>query len=147
MKQLRMGLVLLAALFLSAAIVSAVSAQDNKPDATLTLVERGVAIGFGVSWGEGVVTFKGKEYPFKIHGLSFNDIGVSKVNATGKIYNLKKIEDINGSYNAVGSEATMGKGVGATMMKNQNGVAIELITLSKGARATLSVDGVELKLK
>jgi hypothetical protein len=144
MKRLKIGLVLLATLILSAA---AAPALENKPDATLKFVERGVAIGFGISWGEGAVAYKGKQYPFKIQGLSFNDIGISKVNATGKVYNLKKIEDINGSYSSVGTEATMGKGVGAIMMKNENGVSIEIITLSKGARATLSVNGVELKLK
>jgi hypothetical protein len=144
MKRLKIALAVLATLFFLAGIASA---ADNKPDATLKLTQRGVALGIGVSWGEGTVTFKGKDYPFKIHGLSINDIGVSKVKATGKIYYLKKIEDFNGSYNAVGSESTMGKGVGAIVMKNQNGVAIELIALSKGARIKLSVDGVELKLK
>ncbi len=144
MKRLKIVLVLVATLFLSASVASAL---DYKPVATLKFVQRGVAVGIGVSWGEGVVTFKGKTYHFKIHGLSINDIGISKVNATGKVYYLKKIEDLSGSYSAVGSEATMGKGVGAIMMKNQNGVAIELITLSKGARIKLSVDGVELKLK
>jgi len=144
MKRLKMGLAVLATLFFLAGIASA---ADNKPDATLKLTERGVALGIGVSWGEGTVTFKGKDYPFKIHGLSFNDIGISEVKATGKVYYLNKIEDFSGSYNSVGSEATMGKGVGAIMMKNQNGVAIELIALSEGVRVSLSVDGVELKLK
>jgi outer membrane immunogenic protein len=144
MKRLKIGLAVLATLIFLACIASA---ADNEPDATLKLTQRGVALGIGVSWGEGTVTFKGKDYPFKIHGLSINDIGVSKVKATGKVYYLKNIEDISGTYNSLGSEATMGKGVGAIMMKNQNGVAIQLITLSKGARAKLSVDGVELKLK
>ncbi len=144
MKRLKNGLAVLATFIFLAGIASA---ADNKPDATLKLTQRGVALGIGVSWGDGVLTFKGKNYPFKIHGLSINDIGVSKVKATGKVYYLKKIEDFSGSYNSVGSEATMGKGVGAIMMKNQNGVAIELISLSKGARIKLSVDGVELKLK
>ena len=144
MKRLKMGLAVLATLFFLAGIASA---ADNTPDATLKLTQRGVALGFGISWGEGVLTFKGKEYHFTIHGLSFNDIGISKETATGKVYYLKKIEDLNGSYNSVGAESTMGKGVGAAVMKNQNGVAIELITLSKGARVALSVDGVELKLK
>jgi hypothetical protein len=41
----------------------------------------------------------------------------------------------------------MGEGVGAILMKNQNGVAIQLISLSKGVRIKLSIGGVELKLK
>jgi hypothetical protein len=134
----------LATLFFCTGIVSS---QDSKPDATLKLTQRGVALGIGVSWGDGTLTFKGKDYPFKIHGLSVNDIGVSQEKATGKVFDLKKIGDFSGIYHAVGSEATMGKGVGAIMMKNQNGVGIQLTTLSKGARIKLSIDGVELKLK
>jgi len=144
MKRFQIGLVVLATLFFSTGIASA---QDNKPDATLKLTQRGVALGIGVSWGEGTLTFKGKNYPFIIHGLSVNDIGASKVKATGKVFGLKKIADFSGSYFTLGSEATMVKGVGAIMMKNENGVSIQLITLSKGARIKLSVDGVELKLK
>ncbi|MBI5593892.1 MAG: DUF1134 domain-containing protein [Deltaproteobacteria bacterium] len=144
MKRLKMGLVVLATLFFLAGIASA---RDNKPDATLKLTQRGVALGVGVSWGEGTLTFKGKNYPFTIHGLSINDIGISKVKATGKVFYLKNISDFSGSYFSVGSEATMVKGVGAILMKNENGVAIQLISLSKGARIKLSVDGVEIKLK
>lgn len=144
MKQFRIGLVVLASLFFLAGVASAV---DTKPDATLNLTQRGVALGIGVSWGDGVLTFKGNNYPFIVHGISINDIGASKVRATGKVYNLKKIEDFSGSFFAAGSEATMGDGVGAILMKNQNGVAIQLISLSKGVRIKLSVGGVELKLK
>ena len=144
MKQLKMGLIVLSVFFFMAAIANA---QDNHSVATLKFVERGVALGFGVSWGEGTLTFKGKKYPFKIQGLSINDIGISKVNATGKVFDLKNIEDFNGTYNAGGSEATMGEGVGAIMMKNEKGVSIQIIVLSEGARIKLSVGGVEMKLK
>jgi hypothetical protein len=144
MKQLKIGLVVLSTLFCLAGIATA---KGNQPDATLSFVERGVALGFGVSWGEGTLAFKGKNYPFKIQGLSINDIGISKMKATGKVFDLKKIEDFNGTYNAVGSEATMGEGVGAIMMKNENGVSIQIIILSKGARIKLSFGGAELKLK
>jgi hypothetical protein len=144
MKQLKMGLIVLSALFF---LTGMAGASSNHPDATLKFVERGVALGFGVSWGEGTLTFKGKHYPFKIQGLSINDIGISKVNATGKVFDLKNIEDFSGTYNAGGSEATMGEGVGAIMMKNEKGVSIQIIVLSEGARIKLSVGGVEMKLK
>jgi hypothetical protein len=144
MKRLKVGFLVAATLFLLSGIASA---QDNKPDATLKMVQRGVALGIGVSWGDGTLTFKGKQYHFVIHGLSINDIGISDVKATGKVFGLKNIQDFNGSYQSIGSESTMGKGVGAIMMKNQNGVGIQIITLSKGARIKLSIDGVELTLK
>jgi outer membrane immunogenic protein len=144
MKQLKTGIAVFLTLFIMTGIAAA---KDNHPAATLKFVERGVALGFGISWGEGTLYFKGKNYPFKIHGLSINDIGISEMKATGKVYDLKKIEDFSGTYNALGSESTMGEGVGAIMMKNEKGVSIEIIVLSEGARVKLSVGGVELKLK
>ncbi len=144
MKCFKTGLLLAATLFLLSGIASA---EDNKPAATLKLVQRGVALGFGISWGDGTLTYKGKNYHFVIHGLSLNDIGISKVTATGKVFDLKNVEDFSGSYQSIGSEATMGKGVGAIMMKNQNGVGIQLISLTKGVRIKLAVSGVEITLK
>lgn len=73
MKQLKFALVVLVTLIFLSGIASAV---DNKPDATLKLTQRGVALGLGVGWGDGTLTFKGKNYPFKVQGLSINDIGL-----------------------------------------------------------------------
>ena len=71
MKRLKVGLAVMATLFFLAGIASA---QNNKPDATLKLVQRGVALGIGLSWGEGTLAFKGKNYPFTIHGLSVDGV-------------------------------------------------------------------------
>jgi hypothetical protein len=48
---------------------------------------------------------------------------------------------------ALGLGVCWGDGVGAILMKNQNGVSIQLTSLSKGVRIKLSVGGVEFKLK
>jgi hypothetical protein len=64
-------------------------AQDKKVDATLTMSEGQVAVGIGYSWGKGVLTFEGKEYPFKVSGLSVVDVGISKATSAGKVFNLK----------------------------------------------------------
>jgi len=42
---------------------------------------KAVAVGIGYSWGEGVLSFQGKEYPFKIKGLSVVDVGISSMSA------------------------------------------------------------------
>ncbi len=84
-------------------------AQDKMPDATLTMSEGQVAFGIGFSWGKGVLTYQGKEYPFKVDGLSVVDIGITKATSSGKIYNLKKLEDFNGNYTAASAEGTLGR--------------------------------------
>jgi hypothetical protein len=122
-------------------------AQEKKPDATLHLSTGSVAVGIGFTWGNGVLTYQGKEYPFSIEGLSVVDVGISKAEANGTVYNLKKLEDFNGSYTGVTAGATVAGGAGATSVRNQNGVVIDLVGTSQGLKFKLSVDGVKMTLK
>jgi plastocyanin domain-containing protein len=121
-------------------------AQEKKVDATLTMSEGQVAVGIGFSWGKGVLTYQGKEYPFKVKGLSVVDIGITKATSAGKVYNLKKLEDFNGNYTAASAEGTLAGGAGALTMKNQNGVVIDLVSTTAGVNLKLSVEGVSLTL-
>jgi len=122
-------------------------AQEKKPDATLRLSTGSVAVGIGFTWGSGVLTYQGKEYPFSIGGLSIVDVGISQAEATGSVYNLKRLEDFNGSYTGVTAGVTIAGGAGATAVQNQNGVQINLVATTQGLKFKLSVDGVKLTLK
>src|SRR3990170_9055398 len=91
----------------------ALAAEKKKtPDATLKLSEGQVAVGIGWSWGKGVLTLKGKDHPFKVSGLSVGDVGITTAKAEGKVYNLKKLEDFNGTYVSAAAAATVGVGAG-----------------------------------
>ena len=122
-------------------------AQEKKPDATLHLTTGSVAVGIGYTWGKGVLTYQGKEYPFSIDGLSVVDVGISKAEANGRVYNLTKLEDFNGNYAGVTAGATVAGGGGATTVRNQNGVVIDLLGTTVGLKFKLSVDGVKMTLK
>jgi len=121
--------------------------KEKTPDATLTLSEGQVAVGIGWSWGKGVLTLKGKDYPFKVGGISVLDVGITKAEAEGKVYNLKKLEDFNGTYVSAAAEATLGVGAGATTMKNGNGVVIHLFPKTKGVNLKLAGEGVKFTLE
>ena len=120
---------------------------EKKVDATLTMSEGQVALGIGYSWGSGVLTYEGKAYPFKVKGISVVDIGITKATSSGKVYNLKKLEDFDGNYTAASAEGTVGGGAGALTMKNQNGVVIDLVSTTVGANLKLSVEGVKITLE
>jgi hypothetical protein len=122
-------------------------AQDKTPDATLTMSEGQVAVGIGYSWGKGVLDYKGQKYNFKVKGLSVVDIGITKATSSGKVYNLKKLEDFNGNYTAASAEGTLAGGAGALTMKNQNGVVIDLVSTTAGINLKLSVEGVSFTLE
>jgi len=122
-------------------------AGEKKPDATLKLTEGQVGVGIGWSWGKGVLSYKGKTHPFKVDGLSVGDVGITKAEAEGKVYGLKKLEDFNGTFAAASAEATVALGEGATAMKNEKGVVIHLIPKTKGVNLKLAGEGVKFTLE
>jgi hypothetical protein len=140
-------LVLVLALVFSGAAFAAEKKTENKPDATLTLTEGQVALGIGWSWGKGVLTYKGKQYPFKVEGLSVGDVGVTEAKAEGKVYNLKKLADFSGKYLSGAAEATVAVGAGATAMQSDKGVVVHLLPKTKGVNLKLAGEGVKFTLE
>ena len=122
-------------------------AEEKTPDATLRLSGGSVAAGVGVSWGSGTLTYKDKQYPVDVKGLSVGDVGITKIEASGKVYNLKNLDDFNGNYTAVGAGAAAAGGASAAVMKNQNGVTVELVSTTQGLKLAIAAAGVDVKLK
>jgi hypothetical protein len=117
------------------------------PDATLRLSGGSVAAGVGVNWGGGTLTYKGKEYPVDVKGLTVGDVGVTKIEASGSVYHLSKLEDFDGNYTAVGAGLTAAGGAGAAAMKNQNGVTVELVSTTQGVKVAAGGGGVDMRIK
>jgi len=126
--------------------MSTISAQDAS-SGKVTLESKSVALGVGVSWGDGVLEYKGKKYPFTVEGLSVVDLGVSKVSARGDVTGLKKVEDFAGTYTGAGAGAAVGGGAGVAVLKNQNGVEMKLTATTQGVKFALAGAGVTVKLK
>jgi len=122
-------------------------AEEKKPDATLKFSEGAVAVGIGWSWGKGILNFQGKDQAFKVKGLSLGEIGITKAEATGRVFNLKKLEDFDGTYVAGSVEGTIAAGAGETAMKNKKGVVIYVSPLTKGVNFKLAVEGVNFTLE
>ena len=137
------GIVLSSLLMVTALAI----AQDGPPSGKVWMESRSVAIGIGVSWGDGKLTFQGKDHAFEVKGLSVVDLGVSKVTAVGEVFNLKKLSDFSGNYVAGQAGAAMGAGANAVIMKNQNGVVMKLTGTDAGIQLTLAGSGVDVKLK
>jgi hypothetical protein len=142
----RFMIVLVAVGSLVMTVAGLAAAQPGKPDATLTLSEGSVAAGVGFSWGNGILTYKGKTYPVRVEGLSVGELGVVRATAKGDVSHLEKLADFPGNYAAVGAAATAGGGAGTTVMRNQNGVVIELQSTTQGASLRLGTEGVRLTL-
>lgn len=121
-------------------------ADDKLPDATIRLSEGSVAAGIGWSWGSGEISYQGKTYRIKIDGLSVAEVGITKAEASGTVYNLKDLADINGVFAAAGAEGTAGKGAGVSSLRNAKGVVINLKSETKGADIKLAASGLKISL-
>lgn len=143
MKRL-IGIAAIAALGVCVAMARAADAR--KPDATLRLSGGAVAAGAGITWGRGTLSYKGKEYPVHVRGLTVGDVGVSRIEAAGNVYNLAKLADFDGNYTTAAFGAALAGGASAAVMKNQNGVTVELLSTTQGVRFELARAGVEMKI-
>jgi hypothetical protein len=121
--------------------------EGQPPDATVKIHSRSVALGAGVSWGDGVLSYQGRDYPITVSGLSLIDLGVSSVSATGRVYFLKKASDFTGNYFATQATFAVAGGGGELVMANGNGVFVALQSEQSGTQLTAGPAGMSLKLK
>jgi hypothetical protein len=122
--------------------------QNAKPSGTVTIHQVQVAfIGSGTGGG-GTLRFKGRNYPFTLGGLGIGGIGVSRLDASGTVYNLNQLEDFNGVYGQARTGWAAGEsGKGQMWLENPNGVYLRLSAQRKGLALSLGADGMVIKLK
>ncbi|MBA4096004.1 MAG: hypothetical protein C0484_04450 [Rhodospirillum sp.] len=130
-----------ALLVLSAA--GPLAADDLVKSGTLTIEQVQIAfIGSG-NLGGGTLVVGGQKYSFSIGGLGIGGFGVSKMECTGSVYNLKNINDFAGGY----VQARYGMAVGSTgggqlWLQNSKGVVIEVRAKRSGLALSLGGDAV-----
>jgi hypothetical protein len=130
-------------------VVAAAKAEEAPlyPIGEVTIEAKQLAAGVGYSWGDGVLKFQGKEYPFIIQGLNVAAVGFSKINAVGDVYNLKTAADLTGKYAAVSAGLSLARGVAGLSMRNDKGVVINLRSAQQGVQLNLGVDGFNIQMK
>ncbi len=128
-------------------LIGTMPTRAAEPEATVKITGKSVAAGVGYSWGSGVLTYQGDQYPFTVTGISAGDIGITSVELSGSVSNLKSLNDFNGNYTSVSAGATLAGGAGAVTMRNQNGVVMNLIATTRGLNFDIGVDGVKIELK
>ncbi len=125
---------------------SGMAAAATKPVGTIVIDETQIGFLVGGSAGGGVLTYGGKTHKFKIGGLSVGNIGVSKLKATGEVYNMTDISQFAGTYAKAEASATFGAGKGALRLENDKGVVLELKTTSGGVQLSAGGGGVKITM-
>jgi hypothetical protein len=126
------------------------SAPAQVPDGTIKITSRMVAQGVGLSWGEGVLTYKGRDYlfTFQASGL-FRDVDtkIAAAELSGRVFELKRLEDFSGNYQKVASEDSASGADTRAAMKNQKGVVVNLVSTVEGRKFVLAREGMDIELK
>lgn len=134
------------ALYVESYVISVEPAP--KVSGTVAMKTTTLAIGVGVQWGEGTFTmYDGKSYDLKISGLTVADIGISKAEAEGEVYNVVEAKDLEGIFVAGEAGGSLVGGGSVITMKNENGVVMKLKSTQKGARLTLAGEGLRVVLQ
>ncbi len=141
----------LAALFLFAAF--GVGAQQSPPFSKpypmghVSITLKSVAAGVGLQWGRGVLSYKGKEYTFKVKGMQVGSVGISEVHAKGDVYNLFDIGQFAGHYVAGGAGMAIFKGKQGQVFKNSRDVHIWLSGTEEGMALNVGPNGFDIDLE
>ena len=135
-------------LVLAATTVLAGAPKDKPLSGTLTVEQYQVAWILSGNLGGGKLDYKGKTYDFTIGGLGVGGFGVSKIEATGEVYGLKRVEDFEGAYGQarygiVAADVSTGE----LWLENTNGVVIHLDAKRKGLALSLGADAIYVDLK
>jgi len=121
--------------------------KGKVPDGTVDMQEVQAAyIGSG-SAGTGVLVFRGTNYPFNVGGLGVGGIGLSTIDATGEVYNLRELTQFPGTY----GQARYGFAIGAASagdlwMQNEQGVILHLKAKRTGLILSLGGDAVVISM-
>jgi hypothetical protein len=137
-----------ACLALTAAAIIFMSASSPSSAETGTVRMKITKAGFivGVGGGSGTLSFKGKQYPLRIGGVSAGTIGVAGADLVGTASNLRTASDIVGTYSAVSGSASIGGGVKAATLQNAKGVVLRLQGRQVGFEASLSLSGMTVAM-
>jgi hypothetical protein len=96
--------------------------------------------------GTGTLSFQGRTYPFEIAGLGGGGAGISKIDASGEVYNLTDVAHFPGAYGERRMGVALGGGGGDLWLQNNAGVIMHLKAASEGLMLSLGADVVDIRM-
>ncbi len=124
-------------------------AAEQQPVGKVTIEEKQFGLVLGGSVGGGTLTFQGKEYSFKLKGLSAGlNVGVSKMSAIGEVYDMTEVSKFPGTYTKFEASVALGGGAGGLRLQNENGVIMNLRSRTQGLDLNLgNVTGITVMME
>ena len=111
----------------------------------VTIAKAGLVLGGG--GGRGVLTFRHRNYPFTVQGLSVGvTAGASLNKLVGRADYINELSDFSGTYSVVGGGAALVGGVAAVQLTNSKGVIITLQGPKAGLELSANLTTVVITL-
>ena len=101
----------------------------------------------GAGGGKGVLSFRHRNYPFTVQGLSLGITAGASINKlVGQANYINELSDFAGTYNVVGAGGALFGGVGGVKLRNDKGVTITLQGPKGGLEVSANVTKVVITL-
>jgi hypothetical protein len=111
----------------------------------VTVAKAGFIIGAG--GGKGVLTFRHRNYPFTVQGLSLGLTAGASINKlVGRAEYINELSDFSGTYSVVGVGGALVGGVGGVQLRNGKGVTITLQGPKGGLEVSANITKVVITL-
>lgn len=121
------------------------SSQAETGDVRVVFTKGGFIVGIG--GGRGVLTFRGRNYPFTVSGMSLGaTIGASTTKFVGRALNIHSPGEIAGNYSAIGAGGALAGGAGGVQLQNEQGVILQLHGPKVGVELSVALGGVKIVL-
>ena len=130
---------------LAASIGFATPSQAITGTVRVTIAKAGLVVGAG--GGRGTLTFRHRNYPFTVQGLSLGLTAGASINKlVGRADYINALSDFSGSYSVVGAGVAVAGGVGGVQLKNDKGVIITLQGAKGGVEVSANITTVVITL-
>jgi hypothetical protein len=106
------------------------------------------ALMVGAGGGSGVLTYRGRDYPFRVSGLSLGvTAGGSVSRLEGWASGIRQVSDFAGTYSSVGAGGAFVGGIGGIHLGNEKGVRIDLQGPKAGMEFAANLSKLSISLK
>jgi hypothetical protein len=110
------------------------------------IVKGGLLVGGGA--GSGVLTYRGRSYPFRITGMSFGiTAGATVGRLDGWASGIREVSDFAGTYSSVGGGFALIGGVNGVHLRNEKGVTIVMQGPKAGLELAANVSQITISLR
>lgn len=110
------------------------------------IAKAGLLVGGGV--GSGVLTYRDRNYPFRISGVSLGiTAGVTVGRLEGWASGIREVSDFAGTYSSVGGGGALVGGLGGVHLRNEKGVTIVLQGPKAGLELAANISQITILMR